>query len=262
MCLLGFGTHLKDSLSKGGLTKHHVTPPVRQVNQAQSPPTRSASNPTDPNGDLKGTALDAIDTRDGATSHPKPFEQAGESIVSKLNALIGLGFLLLAHPVYATTVQEVGLTELLQRADLVFEGQVIEVQPQKSPHYPYLFTDVTVQTTQVFKGGPHARVILRIPGGSTAQEKVLVHGMPSFHTDQQILIFAEKLPWKQEQEYFLPLGLGLGFFTLENDFFQRQDEGLDSFSVHPWCTGGEGLNRFQASTFRRELIALQASAQE
>ncbi len=182
--------------------------------------------------------------------------------MSKINVLIGLGFLLLAHPVYATTVQEVGLTELLKRSDLVFEGHIIEIQTQKSSHYPYLFTDVTIQTSHIFKGAPRTRVTLRIPGGSTAQERVLVPGMPSFEEEQQILIFAEKLPWKQEEERFLPLGLGLGTFLLEGDFFQRQDGGLHSISVDPWCTGGEGLDRFYAPAFRRELLALRAMTQE
>lgn len=182
--------------------------------------------------------------------------------MSKLNVLIGLGFLLLAHPVYATTVQEVGLTELLERSDLVFEGHVINVQPQKSSHYPYIFTDVTLHTTQVFKGGPRARVTLRIPGGSMAREKVVIPGMPLFENEQRVLIFAEKLPWKQDEEHFLPLGLGLGSFLLKDDFFERQDQGLAYVSVHPWCTGGEGLHRFYAPTFRRELLALQAVTQE
>jgi hypothetical protein len=149
----------------------------------------------------------------------------------------------------------------MKRSDLVFEGHVVEIQVQKSYHYPYVFTDVILQTLHVFKGAPRTRVTLRIPGGSTAQEQVLVPGMPSFEEEQQVLIFAEKLPWKEEDQ-FLPLGLGLGTFLLEENFFQRQDQGLDSISVDPWCTGGEGLDRFYAPAFRRELLALRAMTQE
>lgn len=178
--------------------------------------------------------------------------------MSKLHALVGLGFLL-AHPAYATTVQEVGLTELLDRADVVFEGHVLEVQAQKSPHYPYLFTDVLIQTTHIFKGEPRASITLRIPGGSMPQEKVMIPGMPSFEEGQEVLIFAEMLPWKQKNPQFLPLGLGLGSFKLEGEFFQRQDEGLDFISAHPWCTGGEGIDRFHAASFRRELLAMRAT---
>ncbi len=106
--------------------------------------------------------------------------------VSSLALLLGL-----VSPLAATTVKRKSFNELVQEAELVAVGRVINVQALPTADRKYVYTYVTVNELDVMKGSfDESQLTLRMDGGDTGDgRRLLISGVPKFEFGEQVVIF-------------------------------------------------------------------------
>lgn len=99
---------------------------------------------------------------------------------------------LLAAPAAATSVLPVDATQAVDRAELIFTGQVLDVEMVPSGDGLFPFTFVTFSVDQTLKGAADANSLtLRFDGGDlpAREQSVEVVGVPVFEIGQEVLLF-------------------------------------------------------------------------
>ncbi len=121
---------------------------------------------------------------------------------SRRARLAGLAFLSLfsSGPLSASTVERLGLRELVSRAELIAETEVLAVEHRVSSRVepgdeevPHTF--VTFSIDRLVKGSSSAgeRLTLRFRGGPDGRGRVLtVPGTPRFHVGDRDVLFVER----------------------------------------------------------------------
>jgi hypothetical protein len=107
-------------------------------------------------------------------------------LASSLALLLGL-----VSPLTATTVKRKSFNELVQEAELVAVGRVINVQSLPTADKKYVYTYVTVNELEVMKGSlDEAQLTIRMDGGDTGTgRRLLIQGVPKFQYGDQVVIF-------------------------------------------------------------------------
>lgn len=100
-------------------------------------------------------------------------------------------------PLWATDIAPVSQKDLIQKAELIFEGTVVDIQYRSSdaikggngvPH-----TFVTFRIHKVFKGNPPpgGQITLRFTGGPRGKSHILmIPGVPLFNRGERGILFA------------------------------------------------------------------------
>ena len=144
---------------------------------------------------------------------------------TKLMSLVsGIALLLLslASPLSATTVQRKSFEQLVNEADFVAVGRVLNVQAFPTADKQYVYTYVTVNELDVMKGSyGESQIVVRMDGGDVGDgRRLLIHGMPKFEYGQQVVVFL-----KDNGQAICPfVGWEQGLLRVEQD--QKSGESL------------------------------------
>ncbi|NVJ20388.1 MULTISPECIES: hypothetical protein [Myxococcus] len=100
--------------------------------------------------------------------------------------------LLGALPAAATTQLRVDLSQLSRDSDTVIHGVVRRVESRWSGDGRRIVTDVEVEVKEPLKGQPGNTVLVTQPGGQVGDIGQVVHGLASFKTGEEVVIFLRK----------------------------------------------------------------------
>jgi hypothetical protein len=126
-------------------------------------------------------------------------------------ARILLVILLIATSSYATTVQRLGLEDLVKKAHTIVVGRVTNSRTYWSSNRKLIFTNYTIQVDESIKGQAGRSVEVTTIGGKLDGVELHVAGMPSFRTGENAVVFVE-----ESAGYQTVLGLSQGKFTVTN----------------------------------------------
>jgi hypothetical protein len=98
--------------------------------------------------------------------------------------------LILAAPLRATTLAPAAFDDQLAAAEIIFRGKVIDQVSrwQTTPHGRAIFTDVTFDTLETFKGFAPARYTLELLGGKIGDDELIVDGLPRFVSGHEYIV--------------------------------------------------------------------------
>ena len=127
---------------------------------------------------------------------------------------ISLLVLLLPSPARSTSVEAVTFEEMVQRAERIFVGEVVDVSSFRADTTSGLRirTRVTFRTSETVLGaGP--LVVLEFRGGTVGGRTEQVEGMPSFAVGDEYVVFAH-----DGAQWVSPIvGLSQGLFHVSRD---------------------------------------------
>ena len=135
-----------------------------------------------------------------------------KSVKPFLAAICALFVFQTAH---ATTVIPPNFDELVDQAQLIFQGTVIDTQSQWAGEggNRRIVTYVTFKVEEAIKGDPGATYTLRMLGGTVDGQTMEVTDAPKFKTGDRDIVFVEN-----NGSQFIPLvGIMHGRFKLEKD---------------------------------------------
>jgi hypothetical protein len=114
-----------------------------------------------------------------------------------------------------TTVIRPTFEKLVADADLVFEGEVIDVRSQLIANGPdqAISTFVSFRVVKILKGSAPAVTVLEFLGGTAGGRTMIVDGIPHFANGDRDILFVD-----QKQRMISPLvGLNYGRFRIVGD---------------------------------------------
>ena len=158
------------------------------------------------------------------------------------------GMLLAVASVQATTVQRLGLEDLARKAHHIVAGKVRQSKTYWSSNGKLILTDYTIEVDERIKGNSPRLFHVTTVGGKIGTLELHVSGMPSFHNDENVLLFTEA-----SGSYEVVLGMGQGKFSVENgEVFN--DVGTLSF---PDGRPGKAV-RLPVQTFKNQIRSILA----
>lgn len=107
--------------------------------------------------------------------------------VSAFAAVLGL----LAAPALATTLLQLSIATLSQRAGLIVQGTVTGHVSRWSGDRARIVTDVTVAVTDTLKGTAPSTVTVTQLGGEVGDVGQRVDGVATFHDGEEVIVFLE-----------------------------------------------------------------------
>lgn len=129
-----------------------------------------------------------------------------------------LGVLLMAFvstSAWASSVRAVDVGEMLEHAELVFEGQVIAERVKRGDRKRDIYTEVTFQVTDVIKGEFDAdAIVLSFSGGAIDGEAVVVSDLNRPRVGDRGVYFVESMQRRQVHPLY---GWDQGLFVVEPD---------------------------------------------
>ena len=81
------------------------------------------------------------------------------------------------------------LDELVERADTIVAGEVMDMRSAWTADRREIFTTVTLRPDRRFKGGERSLIRFRIPGGTVGDTRLMVTHSPGFAIGEQALVF-------------------------------------------------------------------------
>src|SRR5438094_5159316 len=115
----------------------------------------------------------------------------------------------------ATTVIPPSFDELVSRAELIFQGSVIDVRSEWTGEgaQRHIMSYVTLKVEDAIKGNPGSTVTLRMLGGTVGGETMEVSDAPKFKVGDRDILFVEN-----NGTQFVPLvGIMHGRFRVKKD---------------------------------------------
>jgi hypothetical protein len=127
----------------------------------------------------------------------------------------------------ATTMVPLTNVQLVDAADIVVRGKVVEVWTEQSDNGT-IWSRVQVDVERTLKGERRSTWLIDQMGGAWGESSTIVHGGARFSPGEQIILFAEQLG----NGRMVPVGMQQGKFTLRLDPYSREMVAL-RFSPHP-----------------------------
>ena len=112
---------------------------------------------------------------------------------------------------FATSVERLGLEDLVKKARTIVVGKVTGSRTYWSTDKKYILTDYTIAVEESVKGQAPRTMSVTTIGGKIGDVELYVSGMPIFATGQNAVLFVE-----QSGAYQTVVGLGQGKFTVSN----------------------------------------------
>jgi hypothetical protein len=112
---------------------------------------------------------------------------------------------------HATTVERLGLEDLVKKARSIVVGKVAGSRTYWSADRKLILTDYTIKVDESLKGQAVQTVEVTTIGGKIGDLQLHVSGMPVFQTGENAVVFIE-----QSGAYQTVVGLGQGKFTVTN----------------------------------------------
>jgi hypothetical protein len=131
--------------------------------------------------------------------------------------VFGVASILLLTPIApaATSIVPPSFERLVAEADLVFEGEVIDVRSQfvNADGGQAITTDVSFRVVNVIKGSAPTVTVLEFLGGTVGTRRMVVDGMPHFKAGDHDILFVN-----QKERLVSPLvGFNVGRFRVAPD---------------------------------------------
>jgi len=117
--------------------------------------------------------------------------------------------------VKATTVIAPTFSQLVQQAELIFQGTVSDVKSvwEGEGGQRHIETYITFQVSDKMKGDAGSSYTIRMLGGTVGDETMLVTDTPKFHVGERQILFVE-----HNFDQFVPLvGINHGHFGVQRD---------------------------------------------
>jgi hypothetical protein len=133
----------------------------------------------------------------------------------------------LAAPAVATTVARLSLAQLVQRADIIVEGQVQSVDYRWDKARRLVFTYISIRVDDPLKGERRQSVLIRQIGGNVGTIQMFVAGLPQFKSGERALVFLKR----QDATTFQVVGMSQGFYRIVQDSAASDTSGLDLVGV-------------------------------
>src|SRR5437588_10798950 len=124
-------------------------------------------------------------------------------------------FLVIACAALATTVIPPSFDDLVGRAEMIFQGTVVDVHSEWTGEgaQRHIMSYVTVKVEEAIKGNPGASVTLRMLGGTVGAETMEVTDATKFKVGDRDILFVEN-----NGTQFIPLvGIMHGRFHVQKD---------------------------------------------
>ena len=143
-------------------------------------------------------------------------------------AALGLGLLLSAKLVGATTLVHFDTAGLTRNADQIVVGTVADVRSYWNPAHTRILTDIGISVSETVKGAAAPRLVITQLGGEVDGVKVTLAGCPAFHPGEEALLFVTRDRAARSQL----TGLAQGKFEIVRDrmtgerLIQRRMEGF------------------------------------
>lgn len=132
--------------------------------------------------------------------------------MTKKSSLFALSvILLLTSFSYATTVQRLGLEDLVKKAHTIVAGKVSNARTYWTADKKLILTNYTIEVDENIKGQASRTVEVTTVGGKIGDLELHVSGMPSFQKGENAVVFIE-----QSGAYQVVVGLEQGKFTVTN----------------------------------------------
>jgi hypothetical protein len=112
---------------------------------------------------------------------------------------------------YGTTVERLGLEDLVKKARAIVVGKVTASHTYWSADKRFILTDYTIEVGESIKGSSSGTLSVTTVGGKIGDTELYVSGMPSFEKGENTVLFIE-----QSGAYQTVVGLGQGKFTISN----------------------------------------------
>jgi hypothetical protein len=104
------------------------------------------------------------------------------------------GFVLLlalALPAGASTFLAMSWEELVEKADSVVAGRVVEVESYWNREGTVILTEAVIEVETSVLGNAPSVVRVRTFGGQVGDYKIVAHGFPTFERNEKLLLFLE-----------------------------------------------------------------------
>ena len=115
----------------------------------------------------------------------------------------------------ATTVVPPTFDQLVQQADVVFQGTVSDVRSvwEGQGAQRHIETYVTFQVAESLKNNAGSSYTMRMLGGTVGEDSLVITDAPNFHVGDQEILFVE-----HNYDQFVPLvGINHGRFHVQHD---------------------------------------------
>jgi hypothetical protein len=122
---------------------------------------------------------------------------------------------------HATTVERLGLEDLVKKAHTIVVGKIAGSRTYWSADKKFILTDYTVNVSERIKGQGSRTIAVTTVGGKIGDIELYVSGMPSFDKDEDAVLFIETTG-----AYETVVGLGQGKFTVLNGEVMNKLGGL------------------------------------
>ena len=149
-------------------------------------------------------------------------------------------FLIAATFCYATTVQRLGLEDLVKKAQTIVVGKVTGSRTFWTADRKLILTNYTIQVDENIKGQTSRDVEVTAIGGKIGDLELHVSGMVSFVKGENAVVFLE-----QSGAYQTVVGLGQGKFTVTNDEVTNSVGDLSFSDGRPGTTVKMPLQNFK-----------------
>lgn len=115
----------------------------------------------------------------------------------------------------AAVMKATSLAELTRGSDLVVRGKVASREVQSSPDGGRLFTIVTLEVADSWKGAAPATVRIQVPGGEKGGIGQVVHGAPGFADGEEVVVFLRQVgPVRKDAPLTRVVSLAQGKFDV------------------------------------------------
>ena len=148
--------------------------------------------------------------------------------------------LIAATSSYATTVQRLGLEDLVKKAQTIVVGKVTDARTYWTADHKLILTNYTIQVDENIKGQASRNVEVTAIGGKIGDIELYVSGMVSFVRGEDAVVFIE-----QSGVYQTVVGLGQGKFTVTNNEVANSVAGLSFPDGRPGSTVKMPLQNFK-----------------
>ena len=126
--------------------------------------------------------------------------------------------LVLALPAGASTFLAMSREELVEKADTVVAGRVVEVNSFWNRENTAIVTEATIEVEDSILGNAPSHVRVRTFGGQVGEYKIVAHGFPTFQQGEKLLLFLEP----KQGGFHKVLGYQQGEFRIRADRSGRE----------------------------------------
>ena len=127
----------------------------------------------------------------------------------RMKSVLSCGFLLaICLPVQGTTLQRLGLDDMIQKSTAIVRGTV--QQTCSAVHNSVIYTHYEVSVTEVWKGLVGSKVDVAVPGGVVKGMRETYAGAPSFANGHEYVLYL----WTSKSGLTQVIGLSQGLFDV------------------------------------------------